>query len=236
MPQAKPYQPLALRLLHGSIAALIILAIFTGVAIYNIYDGRIGHLPIPAIPRIMGIHKLFGRAFLLVIPFFALYSFQAGRRRLIQADSIEKLAEIGKPIWWYTLHRIVNTLLLIAATFALVSGREMDEGWLKQGELGHLWYTIHLSSWVMMFGCLAVHLLMSARIGGVPLLLSIVDLKYRFSDRPSILLKNLRRWFDPKQAVALLKTHLLGHNILLLGSELLVTIGIIFAWISLIPH
>lgn len=236
MSQAKPYQPLALRLLHGSIAALIILAIFTGVAIYNIYDGRIGHLPIPAIPRIMGIHKLFGRAFLLVIPFFALYSFQAGRRRLIQADSIEKLAGIGKPIWWYTLHRIVNTLLLIAATFALVSGREMDEGWLKQGELGHLWYTIHLSSWVMMFGCLAVHLLMSARIGGVPLLLSMVNLKYRFTDRPSLLLQNLRRWFDPKQAVALLKTHFLGHNIVLLGAELLVAIGMIFAWISLIPH
>lgn len=236
MSQAKPYQPLALRLLHGSIAALIILAIFTGVAIYNIYDGRIGHLPIPAIPRIMGIHKLFGRAFLLVIPFFALYSFQAGRRRLIQADSSEKLAGIGKPIWWYTLHRIVNTLLLIAATFALVSGREMDEGWLKQGELGHLWYTIHLSSWVMMFGCLAVHLLMSARIGGVPLLLSMVNLKYRFTDRPSLLLQNLRRWFDPKQAVALLKTHFLGHNIVLLGAELLVAIGMIFAWISLIPH
>jgi hypothetical protein len=50
----------------------------------------------------------------------ALYSFHAGRRRLVQADSVAQLAEVGKPIWWYSLHRIVNTLLLLAATFALV--------------------------------------------------------------------------------------------------------------------
>jgi Prokaryotic cytochrome b561 len=209
MAQAKPYQPLALRLLHGSLAALIILAILTGVAIYNIYDGRIGHLPIPAIPRIMGIHKLFGRAFLLVMPFFAMYSFDAGRRRLVQANSIAQLAGVGKPIWWYSLHRIVNTLLLLAATFALVSGREMEEGWLKQGELGHLWYTLHLASWVLMFGCLAVHLLMSARIGGVPLLLSIVDFKYRLGDRPSLLFQNLRSWVTPAKVVAMIKNILL---------------------------
>ena len=236
MAQAKPYQPLSLRLLHGSITALIIMAIFTGVAIYNIYDGRIGHLPIPAIPRIMGIHKLFGRAFLLVMPFFALYSFHAGRRRLVQADSLQQLSVVGKPIWWYTLHRIVNTLLLLGSTFALVSGREMNESWLKQGELDHLWYTLHLISWVMVFGCLAIHLLMSARIGGMPLLLSMVDLKYRFGDRPSLLLQNLRLWFVPKQAVAFLKIHRSQHNIILLGTELLVAIGIAFAWISLIPH
>jgi putative effector of murein hydrolase LrgA (UPF0299 family) len=236
MAQAKPYQPLALRLLHGSIAALIILAIFTGVAIYNIYDGRIGHLPIPTIPRIMGIHKLFGRAFLVVMPFFALYSFQAGRRRLVQADSIAQLAGVGKPIWWYSLHRIINTLLLLAATFALVSGREMDESWLKQGELGHLWYTLHLVSWVIMFGCLAVHLLMSARIGGFPLLLSIVDFKYRFNDRPSSLLQNLRLLFVPAQITSIIKNHIASNNMVLLVAELMVAIGTVFVWISLIPY
>ena len=137
---------MALRLLHGAIAALIILAIATGVVIYNIYDGHIGHLPIPTVPRIMGIHKLFGRAFLLVMPFFALYSFHAGRRRLLQADSLQQLAVVGNPIWWYSLHRIVNTLLLLGATFALVSGREMNEDWMRQGELTHLWYTLHRNS------------------------------------------------------------------------------------------
>jgi hypothetical protein len=236
MAQAKPYQPLALRLLHGSIAILILLAIATGIFIYNIYDSRIGHLPIPTIPRIMGIHKLFGRAFLLVMPFFALYSFHAGRRRLLQSDSLGQLSKIGKPIWWYTLHRIVNTLLLLGATFALVSGREMQESWLKQGDLDHLWYSLHLASWVIMFGSLAAHLVMSIKIGGIPLLLSMVHLRYRFVDRPSLLLPSLRLWFDRQQVMVFLKTHFSRHSILLVGAELIVAIGIIYAWISLIPH
>ena len=130
----------------------------------------------------------------------------------------------------------MNTLLLLGSTFALVSGREMNEGWLKQGELDHLWYTLHLISWVMVFGSVAIHLLMSARIGGMPLLLSMVDLKYRFGDRPSLLLQNLRLWFVPKQAIAFLKIHTSQHNIILLGTELLVAIGIAFAWISLLPY
>lgn len=238
MAQAKPYQPLALRLLHGAIAALIILAIATGILIYNIYDGRIGHLPIPTVPRIMGIHKLFGRAFLLVMPFFALYSFHAGRRRLLQADSIQQMSVVGKPIWWYSLHRIVNTLLLLGAAFALVSGREMDEGWMSRGELTHVWYTLHLTSWVVIVVCLATHLLMSARIGGVPLLLSMIDIKYRAYDRPSVLLQAVRSWLSPKWVVAFLKTHLSvqKHNFILLGAELLVILGTMFAWFSLIPH
>lgn len=238
MAQAKPYQPLALRLLHGAIAALIILAIATGVVIYNVYDGRIGHLPIPTIPRIMGIHKLFGRAFLLLMPFFALYSFHAGRRRLVQADSIQQLSLTSKPIWWYTLHRMVNTLLLLGAAFALVSGREMDEGWMSRGELTHLWYTLHLISWVIIVGCLAAHLLMSIRIGGVPLLLSMIHLKYRSYDRPSMLLRTAQSWLSPKRTITFLKTHLSmqKHNVVLLGAELLVMLGTGFAWISLIPH
>lgn len=238
MAQAKPYQPLALRLLHGAIAALIMIAIVTGIVIYNVYDGRIGHLPIPIIPRIMGIHKLFGRAFLLIMPFFALYSFHAGRRRLIQSDSIQQMSAIGRPIWWYSLHRVVNTMLLLGASFALVSGREMDEGWMSRGELTHLWYTLHLFSWAVMTVCLATHLLMSIRIGGVPLLLSMIHIKYRSYDRPVVLLQAVRSWLSPKRAIAFLKVHLSvqQHNIALLVTELLVMLGTLLAWISLIPH
>lgn len=238
MAQAKPYQPLALRLLHGAIAALIMIAIVTGIVIYNVYDGRIGHLPIPIIPRIMGIHKLFGRAFLLIMPFFALYSFHAGRRRLIQSDSIQQMSAIGRPIWWYSLHRVVNTMLLLGASFALVSGREMDEGWMSRGELTHLWYTLHLFSWAVMTVCLATHLLMSIRIGGVPLLLSMIHIKYRSYDRPVVLLQAVRSWLSPKRAIAFLKVHLSvqQHNIALLVMELLVMLGTLLAWISLIPH
>jgi len=238
MPQAKTYQPLALRLLHGGIAVLIILAILTGILIYNLYDGRIGHLPVPLVPRIMGVHKLFGRAFLLVMPFFALYSFHAGHRRLVQPDSIQKMSGIGKPIWWYTLHRTINTLLLMGAAFALVSGREMDEGWMARGELTHLWYTLHLASWVVMVACLAAHLLMSIQIGGVPVLLSMIHIKYRAYDRPSVLLQTVQSWLSPNRVITFLKVHLSvqKHNVILLGAELLVMLGTVFAWISLIPH
>lgn len=238
MTQAKPYQLLAFRLLHGVIAALIILAIATGFVIYNIYDSRIGHFSIPTVPRIMGIHKLFGRAFLLVMPFFALYSFHSGRRRLLQSDSIQKLSMIGKPIWWYSLHRIINTLLLLGASFALVSGREMDEGWMARGELTHIWYTLHLVSWVILVMCLATHLLMSVRIGGVSLLMSMIHTKYRPYDRPFQLVQAVRSWLSPQWITAFLKTHFLmhKHNFILLGAELLVMLGTVFAWFSLIPH
>lgn len=238
MAQAKPYQPLALRILHGVISALIVVAILTGVGIYNIYDGRFGHLPIPSVPRIMGIHKLFGRAFLLAMPFFALYSFHAGRRRLLQEDSVQQIQSIGKPIWWYTLHRAVNTLLLLGATFALISGRQMDEGWMKQGELEHSWYTLHLASWVVIFVCLALHLLMIARVGGVPLILSMFHLAYRPSDHPSALIKMIQSWFHFRWLIAWLKEHILiqQRNIILFGIEICVMAGVAVAWISLIPH
>jgi hypothetical protein len=194
MPKSQPYQPLALRLLHAAIASLILLALITGLIIYNVYDGRIGHLPLPAIPRIMGIHKLFGRLFLLIIPVFALYSFHAGRRKLIQPDSLKSLKAVGKPIWWYTLHRLVNTLLLMAATLALVTGREMEEKWLKVGDLNHLWYSLHLASWVIIAICLVAHLLMIIKVGGVPLMLSILTIKYRSGDSPTTWAPKLRKW------------------------------------------
>ncbi len=142
----------------------------------------------------MGIHKLFGRLFLLGMPWFALYSFHAGQRRLLQANSLKKLKEVGTPIWWYSLHRLVNTLLLLAATFALVSGRQMDEGWMKSGDLTQLWYTLHLISWLVMFSGLVAHLLMCAKVGGMPLILSMVDLKYRPSDSPALWLRTIKSW------------------------------------------
>jgi len=194
MPKSRPYQPLLLRILHGAIASLIIIALLTGILIYNVYDVRLGKLLIPDVPRIMGIHKLFGRLFLFIIPFFALYSFHAGQRRLIQADSFNKLLEVGKPIWWYSLHRFVNTLLLLVSTFALVSGRQVDEGWLKNGDLTQMWYTLHLVSWLVMFLCLAAHLLMSAKVGGAPLIVSMFDVKYRPSDSPETWIKKIKSW------------------------------------------
>jgi hypothetical protein len=62
---------------------------------------------------------------LLIFPAFAIYAFHRGQKRLMQPDSLGKLAQVGKPIWWYTLNRVTNTLALLALTFALFSGKAM---------------------------------------------------------------------------------------------------------------
>jgi hypothetical protein len=62
-----------------------------------------------------------------------------------------------------------------------LTGRMMKEEWLTAGEIHRQWHLAHLVSWVCVFISLALHLLMGAKVGGVPLLVS-VDRKV-FSDR-----------------------------------------------------
>lgn len=186
MPQSRPYQPLLLRLLHGLNAAIALLAILTAFLVYNTYDGRLGKVPVARIADIIGIHGTFGKMLLLgVMPAFALYSFHAGQKRLVQPDSFGKLTQLGKPIWWYSLHRIVNTLMLLALTWAIASGSMVKEEWLPAGELTQLWYYLHASGWVVLVFCLAMHLLMSAKVGGLPLILSMFDAAYHPKDSPA---------------------------------------------------
>ncbi|MCC3589765.1 cytochrome b/b6 domain-containing protein [Microcoleus sp. PH2017_28_MFU_U_A] len=197
MPQSRPYQPLLLRLLHGANAAIAFLSILSAFIVYNTYDGRFGKVPVPRIADIIGIHGTFGKLLLLgVMPAFALYSFHAGQRRLVQQDSFAKLAQLGKPIWWYSLHRIVNTLMLLALTFAIASGSMVKEEWLPAGDLTQVWYYLHLSGWVVLVFCLLIHLLMSAKVGGWPLILSMFDRKYRPEDSPAVWWRKIRSFVD----------------------------------------
>lgn len=197
MPQSRPYQPLLLRLLHGFNAAIAILAILSAFLVYNTYDGRLGKVPVARIADIIGIHGTFGKMLLLgVMPAFALYSFHAGQKRLVQPDSFGKLTQLGKPIWWYSLHRIVNTLMLLALTFSIASGSMVKEEWLPAGELTQLWYYLHASGWVVLVFCLAMHLLMSAKVGGLPLILSMFDAAYRPKDSPAVWWQKIRSLVD----------------------------------------
>jgi thiosulfate reductase cytochrome b subunit len=197
MPPSKPYQPLLLRLLHGLNAAIALLAILTAFMVYNTYDGRFGKVPVPRIADIIGIHGTFGKLLLFgVMPTFALYSFLAGKKRLVQPDSFGKLTQLGKPIWWYSLHRIVNTLMLLALTFAIVSGSMVKEEWLPAGDLTQVWYYLHISGWVVLVSCLLMHLLMSAKVGGLPLILSMFDVAYRREDSPTAWWRKIRSFVD----------------------------------------
>ena len=195
MSRDRPYQPLLLRILHGFNAAIAILAIITSFWVYNTYDGRLIQIPLPKINDIIGIHGTFGLTFLLFFPLLAIYSFHWGQKRLVQADSLTKLQQIGQSIWWYNLHRIVNTVMLIAATWALITGRQMQEEWLPAGELNHIWYYLHLSAWITLVFCLAIHLLMAVKIGGIPLIISMFHWRYLPEDSPRLWWQKVRSFW-----------------------------------------
>ncbi len=196
---AAPYQPFLLRVLHGITALCLIAAIFTAYWTYDTYDGRWGGHSLPKFPDIEGIHGTFGLWTLLIFPAFVVYAFHRGQRRLVQPDTLDKLAQVGKPVWWYTLNRITNTLALLALTFALFSGKMMGSTWLPDGELYHAWYYAHLISWVVMVLAMALHLLMNARVGGSPLLLSMLNWQFRDKDSPTHWPNHLSQWWVATQ-------------------------------------
>lgn len=186
MPSSQPYQPLLLRILHGLTGVFLITAMLTAFWTYDTYDGRWGKIPLPDYKDIEGLHGTFGLYTLLIFPAFVIYAFHRGQKRLVQADSLAKLDQINKPIWWYTLSRFANTLALLALTFSLFSGKMMDETWLPRGELDHTWYYAHLISWGVMAIAIALHLLMNARVGGAPLFLSMMNRQFREKDSPTL--------------------------------------------------
>jgi len=179
-----PYQPILLRLLHNAIAILVLAALITGFMVYDRYDKRFGTLNLPIVSNTQGIHGTIALTFLILLPIFALYCFHLGSRRLVQAQSFKQLTEVGKPVWWISLQRLVNTLILLSATFAVITGRMMQEAWLPNDELNHAWYIGHLLSWLLMIVGISIHLLMGAKVGGWSLLLSIYNWKIRAEDMP----------------------------------------------------
>lgn len=196
MKPAQPYQPLLLRILHGLTSIFLIAAIVTALWTYDTYDGRWGRVYLPSFREIEGIHGTFGLYTLLIFPAFVLYAFHRGQNRLIQPDSFAKLAQVGKPKGWYALNRLLNTVALLALTFALFSGKMMSEKWLPRGELNHGWYYAHLISWVMMVVAIALHLLMNAKVGGAPLLLSMVRWQFRDKDNPKHWSTHVSHWWS----------------------------------------
>ncbi|MEB3225939.1 MAG: cytochrome b/b6 domain-containing protein [Synechococcus sp.] len=213
---SKPYQPVLFRLLHGFTALFVLLALDTGFWVYDIYDGRWGRLGLPQIEDMQGIHGTIAVIFLVLLPFFAAYSFRLGDRRLVQDNSLAQLKQLGKPIWWVSVHRLINTGMLLAGTLAVITGRMMKEEWLPAGELNHIAYFGHLLAWVVMFGVVALHLLLGIKVGGVPLLASMVSLAWREGDRPRDWLKGFRQ----KHGSKLLQT-----------LEIVVGLGVVFAFI-----
>ena len=197
MKPTRLYQPFLLRLLHGLTGLFLILAVLSAFWTYNTYDGRWGTIPLPSYKAIEGVHGTFGLYTLLIFPAFVVYAFNRGKHRLVESKSLSKLThQIGRPAWWYILSRFCNTFTLIALTFALFSGKMMDETWLPTGELEHFWYYGHLVSWVVVVVAIALHLLMNAKIGGTPFLLSMMTWKFRAQDSPRLWKNHIAAWWS----------------------------------------
>jgi hypothetical protein len=223
MPSAQPYQPLLLRILHGLTGISTILAIVTAAWTFDTYDARWINLPWPHLPAIEGIHGTFGLYALLLFPLLVLYSFRQGHRRLAQSATVATLTKQSPshPLWWYALHRCTNTLMLLALTWSLFSGKMMSSEWLPKGELAHFWYYAHLTGWLSLICSLGLHVLMAAKVGGVPLLRSMLTWRFRSVDHPrlwprqmtetcqQIQLKTLKGWLRWVQTFKLLEAIIL---------------------------
>jgi len=195
MRDSQPYQPLMLRLLHGVNALLVIGALLTGFLVYDSWDGRFGSLGLSRNNRaLIDIHGTFGFFLLFVFIAFAIYSIRLGRKRLFPGNARTKLKQLGKPIWWWTLHQLANTLMLIALSFSVVSGKLQNEHWLPNGELNHPAYFAHLWAWLILTIALGLHLLMSLKAGGLILWQSMIDVKYRPSEDPRQWPRKVRSW------------------------------------------
>ncbi|BAZ38924.1 hypothetical protein NIES4101_48690 [Calothrix sp. NIES-4101] len=201
MPRSQPYQPFLLRLLHGMNALLIIGAAITGFLVYDSWDRRFGALSITTRNRsLIDIHGTFGFFIVYVaLPLFLIYCWQAGRKRLVQADTFQQISNFGTPIWWYALQRITNTLMIVAVLFSVISGKFQDESWLPLSDFNHVAYAVHLIAWVVIVLALALHLLMSAKVGGLPLLLSMVKTTYRPEDSPALWRDKVMNMFRKNQ-------------------------------------
>lgn len=229
MAPSRPYQPLLLRILHGLTGLFLIAALLTAYWTYDVYDGRWGRIPLPSYAAIEGIHGTFGLWTLLIFPAFVIYACRRGQRRLIQPDALTELTQVGKPIWWYSLNRITNTIALLALSFALFSGKMMDENWLPQGDLTHAWYYAHLISWVVMLGAIALHLLLLVKVGGTPLLLSMVTGQFREQDSPAHWPSHISRWWTKVQQGNWANG--LRPITMMMGLELTILASMVAAWI-----
>jgi uncharacterized membrane protein YhaH (DUF805 family) len=161
---ARPYQPSLLRLLHGSTALLVSLSWLSGLLIYSGFDGRWGRLPFQLPGAWIDRHGTVGVVLLPLAVLFTAYALSIGRRRL---------------------RRPSNAVALLALALAIGSGKLMQEDWLRQGELHHLVYTLHLLGWVLMALAVLAHLVGVLQLGGVALARSMFSLSLQRGDRPA---------------------------------------------------
>ncbi|MFN9610586.1 MAG: cytochrome b/b6 domain-containing protein [bacterium] len=192
---ARLYQPFLLRVLHGMVGLFSILAMITGFWIYDVYDGRWGRINLTLVPEIQDIHGAFGILSFVVFPAFVIYTFRKGQKRLIQPNFLKSIMQSSRRSWWLNTHQIINTLILLPLTLALFSGQMMDGSWLPNRELEHFWYSVHIASWLVLFFSIMLHIILSIKVGGLPLLFSVLNWQFTAKDSPIHWLHHINRWY-----------------------------------------
>jgi hypothetical protein len=174
---ARPYQPSLLRLLHGATALLVLAVWLSGLVVYSRHDGRWGRLPLAIGGDWIDIHGSLAVLLWPVALLFGLYALSLGRRRLRQPG---------------------NAVALLALALAVGSGKLMNENWLRQGQLHHLVYKLHLVGWLGIAGAVLVHVGSGLQRGGPPLLGSMLSLRCRPDDRPPDWARQILRYFTSR--------------------------------------
>jgi hypothetical protein len=172
---ARPYQPSLLRLLHGATALLALAAWLSGLLVYSLHDGRWGRLPFNPPGDWVDLHGTAGVVLLSVAVLFVGYAFTLG---------------------WRRLQRPGNAMPLAALALAIASGKLMSEDWLRNGELHHWVYSLHLLAWLLVTGSVVAHLLGGLRLAGPVLLGSMLSLKVRPADQPRHWPAQLRTYLE----------------------------------------
>lgn len=98
---------------------------------------------------------------------------------------------------WIDLHGSTGVLLwpvaLLALALAVGSGKLMQEDWLRQGELDHWVYGVHLVAWLAIALCVAVHVEAVLQRGGLPLARSMASWRMQANDQPRHWIGQVRR-------------------------------------------
>ena len=167
-----PYQPSLLRLLHAGTGVLVVGAWLSGLVLLLTLDRRFGALPWPLPGEWVDIHGTLGVLLLPVAVLFLLYALTLGRR---------------------LLQRFTNLVPLLALLLAIGSGKLMEEDWLREGQLDHLVYKVHLSAWLLLAIAVVLHLIGTLSRGGIPLAASMAQLGWRPNDSPAAWLGQVGR-------------------------------------------
>jgi len=170
----RPYQPSLLRLLHGATALLVLAAWLSGLLVYSRFDGRWGRLPLNLAGDWIDIHGSLGVILWPLALLFGIYAISLGLRRL---------------------QRPGNAAALLALLLAVGSGKLMNEDWLRQGELQHGIYLLHLLAWLGLALAVLWHLGAVLKRGGPALARSMLSLRTMPQDQPRHWAGQIRRHF-----------------------------------------